>query len=622
MLIHIALAVIVAGALITHFCGITGKITLIEGAGPVERFEVESGPSDGLLPFSLTLTKVSTLFYTGTTAPKDFTSNITIHYPDGSAESREISMNNVAVCNGWRFYQTGMGDGISSLTISHDPWGIGVTYSGYSLLLLGMLLFFFQRNTAWRAWLRKLSSAAMVVAALLSVNLSVEAANTTDELPAIQRPLARDLGKIYVYWNDRIAPLQTMAKDVATSLYGKSSYKGYTSEQVLAGWLFYFDAWERDFENQNSETPASEKRRKRLEDKRNLIKWLGTGDAFKIYPYHSAMGRMEWLSLSGRRPSQMSLEQWQFMTDGMHSIARDISIGKNVSADERIFQLIEGQRKYAGIENLPSDSRMKAERIYNGSVYILPFAVVLLLLGFAILIFSLYGKKMSVAMRCLEILSLLYLLYVISLRAFVSGHIPLSNGFETMLCLALVALIIAVSTPRRISIASPALMVVAGAALAVAVMGDARPQIGALMPVLASPLLSIHVMLVMTAYALLLLTTIVAAKTLLSKSETQRADYTALNHVLLVPAVFLLAAGIFIGAVWANQSWGRYWGWDPKETCALITLLVYALPLHSRSLGIFRKEKFFATYLLLAILSVLITYFGANYIFPGLHSYA
>ena len=107
------------------------------------------------------------------------------------------------------------------------------------------------------------------------------------------------------------------------------------------------------------------------------------------------------------------------------------------------------------------------------------------------------------------------------------------------------------------------------------------------------------------------------------RSETEKAEaLAALSHLLLYPAVFLLCIGIFIGAVWANVSWGRYWSWDPKEVWALITMLVYAAPLHFTSLKKFQSPKFFHLYCLLAFLSVLITYFGVNFLLGGMHSYA
>lgn len=623
MLLHIALGVIVAGAFITHFTGITGKLTLMENQPSVSEFTVESGPSDGRLPFSVELDKASTIFNAGTTTPKDFLSMVTITFPDGKKEIYEISMNRVATCRGWRFYQTGMGDSVSTLSLSHDPWGIAVTYTGYCLLALGMILFFFQPNTVWRAWLRKMTVTTAVAAAFLSCGMPVYASDTDDVLPTIQRPLAKNLGKAYVYWNDRISPLQTMAKDVTVSLYGSASYRGYTAEQVLAGWLFNYDAWKRDFDLQNPDIPTSNKKRKRLEEKRDLVRWLGTGEAFRIYPYHSANGRMEWLSLSGRKPSRMSLEQWKFMTGSMHGIALDIAKGKNIHANDRIGSLIEGQRKYAGNENLPSDSRFRAEMIYNSIVRILPVGLILVLVGLFTVIFNGVMKR-GAARICLIlvcVLSLAYILIIETLRGYVGGHIPLSNGFETMLCMAMISLAGALCAPRKIGIIRPGLMIVAGAALCVAAMGEAHPRIGALMPVLDSSLLSIHVMLVMTSYALFFLMAIVAAKSIMNHEKTG-GEGVALNHILLVPAVFLLAGGIFIGAVWANQSWGRYWGWDPKETCALVTMLIYALPIHTRSVRFFRKDKIFNIYILLAFLSVIFTYFGANYLFSGLHSYA
>lgn len=95
-----------------------------------------------------------------------------------------------------------------------------------------------------------------------------------------------------------------------------------------------------------------------------------------------------------------------------------------------------------------------------------------------------------------------------------------------------------------------------------------------------------------------------------------------LSRLLLYPAVFFLGAGIFLGAVWANASWGRYWAWDPKEVWALITFMVYGAAFHARSLRIFRSPLFFHIYMVAAFLTVLMTYFGVNYILGGMHSYA
>jgi ABC-type transport system involved in cytochrome c biogenesis permease subunit len=103
---------------------------------------------------------------------------------------------------------------------------------------------------------------------------------------------------------------------------------------------------------------------------------------------------------------------------------------------------------------------------------------------------------------------------------------------------------------------------------------------------------------------------------------SQLERITALSQLLLYPAVFLLTVGIFLGAVWANVSWGNYWSWDPKESWALITMMVYAVPLHKASVGIFKKQRYYHVYMIAAFLVVIITYFGVNYLLGGMHSYA
>ena len=141
------------------------------------------------------------------------------------------------------------------------------------------------------------------------------------------------------------------------------------------------------------------------------------------------------------------------------------------------------------------------------------------------------------------------------------------------------------------------------------------------MPVLRTPLLQVHVISIVLGYFIFFsLLAIGIAGLIVSRERSEKLR--DLSTVLLYPAVFLLTFGIFLGAVWANISWGNYWAWDPKETWALITLLIYSVPLHQKSLGFLRKPKAFHLYCILAFLSVLVTYFGVNMILGGMHSYA
>ncbi len=620
ILIHLALAVILAGAIVTHFFGIQGSLTLRLDEPGATRFEQTSGPGCGEFPFAVSLKSVEVIYYPATTTAMDFSSRIDIN-----GQELTISMNKVGEFGGWRFYQSGIGPESSVLAVSRDPWGIGLTYCGYVLLGVGMVGFFFQRRSAWRSLLRQYRR-GVVALLLLPALAEADAA----ELPAMQRPLAANLGKVLVYWNERICPMQTLACDVTSTLYGGESYRGFTPEQILSGWLFFYDQWQSDYLSSHPElksAPAypTTKAEKKQAEKLALIELIGTGEIFRIYPYRTADGRMEWLSLTGRRPSAMPLDQWTFMQTTMPEIKELLLSGKNIRANELLTLLMAGQTKYAVGAELPSAAKVTAERIYNRAVRPAPAGVVTILFGLTTLILSLFksqGRWLPAASLGASILVLLYVASAMGLLWWISGHIPLSNGPETMIFMALAALAGACML-KNLTLRG-GLLIVAAMALFVAAMGGRTPRIGSMMPVLSSPLLSVHVVVVMISYALFLLIAILSAVALLSRSARRRRQLGVVNRLLLAPAVCLLGAGIFIGAVWANQTWGRYWGWDPKETCALVMWLVYALPLHwsNRRLAFFRRERVLHTYLLLAVLTVAFTYFGANFLLPGLHSYA
>jgi ABC-type transport system involved in cytochrome c biogenesis permease subunit len=208
-----------------------------------------------------------------------------------------------------------------------------------------------------------------------------------------------------------------------------------------------------------------------------------------------------------------------------------------------------------------------------------------------------------------------------ALHWYIAGRIPLGNGYETMLFLALVLLVLSILLHRRLSFILPFGFLLTGFALLVAWLGQRNPQITPLMPVLQSPILASHVSIIMMAYALMAFMMLNGIFALFT-DQMHRQQLTVLSRLMLYPAVFMLSAGIFLGAIWANVSWGKYWSWDPKEVWALITLLIYAVPLHTNSIPVFRRPKVLHAYLIAAFLTVLMTYFGVNYLLGGMHSYA
>ena len=186
------------------------------------------------------------------------------------------------------------------------------------------------------------------------------------------------------------------------------------------------------------------------------------------------------------------------------------------------------------------------------------------------------------------------------IRWCISGHIPLTSPYETLQAIALAALILSCVLPSY----SMAALLVAGSTLMVSHLCSLNPHITSIMPALDSPWLSSHVTTIMLSYCLFALLTFRP------------------NRRMLVAAELLLGAGIILGGIWAKTAWGAFWQWDPKETWALVTFLVYMYPLHKVTIPWFANPKHTAAYLRIAFLTVLMTYFGCNYVLSGLHSYA
>jgi ABC-type transport system involved in cytochrome c biogenesis permease subunit len=321
----------------------------------------------------------------------------------------------------------------------------------------------------------------------------------------------------------------------------------------------------------------------------------------------------------------MPQAEWLFIRKSMNLVAEYIA---HSQYDEAI-DLIRKIRKYQDTQLgtlAPSKTRITAERIYNHLNFNRPLAMALMTIGILLYVITIISNKTPRWSWFILTPTVIYLLFAVVLRGYIANHFPLSNGFETMQFLALIAALIPFitllfkrkNTNNNSSFLIPNSILICGIALMVATMSELNPRITLLMPVLQSPLLSIHVMVIMISYTLFALILLNATTNLIKNNY----ELCNINYKLNIFALFLLTAGIFIGAIWANVSWGRYWGWDPKEVWALITMLIYSLPLHRASLKIFQNPRFLNWYYIFAFLSVVITYFGVNFILGGMHSYA
>lgn len=273
---------------------------------------------------------------------------------------------------------------------------------------------------------------------------------------------------------------------------------------------------------------------------------------------------------------------------------------------------------------------------YNPFKNLMPLYLLFGIVLFGIVLVQIFRHKNAdiLASRLIHwVIALLVLAHTIALglRWYVGGHAPWSNAYESMIYIAWAAGISGVVFFRKSYLAQSMASFLAGISLFVAHLGFMDPQIGNLVPVLKSYWLNIHVSIITASYGFLGLCFMLGALTLLlfifrsqKYPELDRTILTlhTINEMAMILGLAMLTIGNFLGGVWANESWGRYWGWDPKETWALISIVVYIIVLHARFIPKGNNPYVFASLSVIAFYSILMTYFGVNFYLSGLHSYA
>ena len=611
LLLHGSFLVILGGALITFLWGEQGYVHLEEGK-TTDRFVVQDSRHLLPLPFSLRLDSFRIVCYPGTEAPADYVSYIHVSGNGRESQKASVSMNRIFSCGGYRFYQSSYDpDGRGSwLSVNHDPWGIGVTYAGYALLGLSMLWVLCSRGGEFRRLLRHplLRMGGFLVLFLL-LGTTLQAAER--KLPVLNLKQADSLASVQVIYHDRVVPFNTLARDFVLKLTGKPAYKGLEPEQVIGGWLLHPEVWKD--EPMIRIKSAALRRRLGLESDFARLSDLFDGQTYRLQAYWDA---------SDNHSGELSpLDKAIVETDEKVGLILMLQQGT----------LIRPLPDDGSVARLP-EAKVRAELLYNRipfSRWLFMFNLSVGLLAFALLLYkglrpvAADGRMLRGVERffaCALWAALLFQALGYGLRWYIGGRVPLSNGYETMQFLALATLLLACLFRRRFPFTLPFGFLLSGFALLVSYLGQMNPQITPLMPVLVSPWLSSHVSLIMMSYALFAFMMLNGVLALCVRREALRL--MLLSRLLLYPAVFFLGAGIFLGAIWANVSWGHYWSWDPKEVWALVTFMVYAVPFHAGSLSRLRKPLFFHVYMMVAFLTVLMTYFGVNYVLGGMHSYA
>ena len=645
----------------------------------------EQGMKEEKLPFSLCLQKFEAKMHDGTNAVADYSSKFTVIDGDDKSEG-EVSMNNIYSHRSYRLYQSSYDeDGKGSvLAINADPYGIPVTYTGYALLFISLVWMLFDPKGGYRKLLKSplLKKGALITALILSMSniqtLHAESATGNLQNAVLPKETAEKFGELHILYNDRICPVQTFALDFCKKIYGARSYQGLTAEQVLSGWVFYGNTWANEpfikiksgemktamnlpdyaslntFFNRemggytigqyvqeyyNGQQDKFHQQAADIDGKIQIIMELREGISLKVLPYtftknvkatkdHSFIkaGTTTWFSPVDKLPQAVEHQHALYIRNVFSLLNGDVKAGNTSRVNEFFVKMKKYQEVSSG-NSLPTATQYKAERINNA----FPFATILfmanLTLGFIALFYTIYRmtkkkeiKALNIALPILLGVSFLALTFGLALRWIISGNIPMSNGYESMLTVAWFVMLISILMQLRIRIVMVFGFLISGFFLLVSHINQMDPAIGQMMPVLNSPLLSIHVSIIMMSYALLSLTFICGIMGICLRSHGE--ELQALSRIFLYPALTTMGFGIFIGAIWANVSWGNYWSWDSKETWALITFMIYAVVVHTQSLPVFRKPLVYHIYITLAFLSIAMTYFGVNYFLTGMHSYA
>ncbi|EDP4040632.1 cytochrome C biogenesis protein [Campylobacter jejuni] len=512
-------------------------------------------------------------------------------------------------------------------------------------------------------------------------------------LPMVNTNHAKALAALIVQKSadGRMVPFDTLSREILEKIHQSDSYKGQNSNAVMLSMLVDVDKWQmepfilmpqnqavrdaianileipsakyisyKDFfdennryklqkyvENANRKNPNArgvfDKEIIKLDERANVVNLVFSGELFKFIPVQNNPNNV-WLApfsavttLKGDE-GHIVLALIQNYFSAVENAFKD---GNWTRADEGLKFIKEYQEKI-GYKVMPSKTKVEMEIFSNKAEIFVKLAPVYLIAGFLLLILV-FSKMVIPNLKISFIFKVVYVLNVLAfvihtvglgLRAYLSGHAPWSNGYESMVYIAWALSLSGIFFSRKSPIALSLTSILSGVVLMVAHLSEMNPQITNLVPVLNSYWLSIHVSVITASYGFLGLCALLGIFTLFLMCFLKKdgkynlnilrniTEATRINEMAMIFGLCLLTVGNFLGAIWANESWGRYWSWDSKETWALVSILVYAAILHLRMIPKYCNQFVFALWSMFAYWVIIMTYFGVNYFLTGLHSYA
>jgi len=382
----------------------------------------------------------------------------------------------------------------------------------------------------------------------------------------------------------------------------------------------------------------------KVDERVNICYMVYTGEVFKMIPKQNDMSK-RWFAPQEAvmNFSKQEGDEVRALLGGyFDAISEGLEKNSWEGANKAVEKLQSYQEQY-GSEIIPSESRIKAEIFFNHAKIFERLTPVYLLSGLVLLCF-IFAKMLKPTLRIATVTKIVFAINVIAflthtaglgLRWYISTHAPWSDGYESMIYIAWALAFAGIFFSRQSVISLALTSILTGVTLFVAHLSWMDPQITNLVPVLKSYWLNIHVSVITASYGFFGLCAILGLFTLIlfilrDKNASKRnqeidrniIEATRINEMAMILGLSLLTIGNFLGGVWANESWGRYWGWDPKETWALVSILFYAAVVHFRFIPKLSSPFVFAVASTVTFASIIMTYFGVNFYLSGMHSYA
>lgn len=570
------------------------------------------------------------------------------------------------------------------LSVNADALGTWVTYLGYTLLTLGFIWALFSPTSRFQSLVVRLKQYSGATVPMMLVfflmNTSQVTANSAEvaSIPRMDQALLKEFSELWIQGPDgRIEPLQTLSSEVLRKISRQSTFEGFSPEEVLLGMNMYPELWRSvslvyvtndelkgmlgvnqsripltAFFDDDGNYKLIEQVRAafaKAPGLRNMVEkeiinvderlaicfMIINGDLFSLFPGPSKEDK--WFTV-GSTPQGLPSADSLFVNRGFELLKETINGKGEISGSQIIASIAAYQDKFGG-SYLPSDKHKETEMFYNK---VNPFKRVFplyLLVGFLLLIVlfvNIFRQKTlsrGVHIGFMSVIVLGFLVHTagLALRWYISGHAPWSNGYESMVYIAWATMLASLVFGRKYPFVLATGAMLTGIILFVAHLNWMNPEITLLVPVLNSYWLMIHVAIITASYGFLGLSAFLGLLVLIMYSISNKENsptikgfilqLTTISEMSVTIGLYLLTIGTFLGGVWANESWGRYWGWDSKETWALITVVIYAFIAHMRMIPSLKGIYNYTIATVLGFVSVLMTYFGVNYYLSGLHSY-